>query len=282
VVIISPGPTDRAGAHRLSIKLAERFARMGHPVLRFDARGAGESEADWSAGYDGKPILDVYKNVEEGVWVPDTHAAMRHLAEKAGVSRFVLGGVCGGAITALLAGGEHPSVDGIFMIGNPVTLSVESLTDISRLPEETLRKDAGRYVRKVLHPSAWVRLITLQSDYKVLWAVLVSRVRRLAPNTQESERTKLLQAMSPAFLRAFVSAVRNQKRLLFVYSANDHHWHEFKGYFLETRSEPERRAMEVACIQDANHNLTEERWQEELYERLLPWLKATALRQADA
>jgi hypothetical protein len=39
--------------------------------------------------------------------------------------------------------------------------------------------------------------------------------------------------------------------------------------------------MEVTCVADANHNLTEERWQEELYSGLLPWLKATTLPQAD-
>src|SRR5258706_4957869 len=103
VVLLNPGPTDRAGAHRFSIKLAERLAALGHPVIRFDPRGTGESEGSFGPEFEGKPILQVYDQIERGVWIPDTHAAIDHLVQTTGVSRGVLGGVCGGGITALVS-----------------------------------------------------------------------------------------------------------------------------------------------------------------------------------
>ena len=280
VVMLNPGPTDRAGAHRFSIKLAERFAGMGYPTLRFDPRGTGESEGDWDPGFDGKPILNPYDEVERGVWIPDTHAAIEHLTQASGVSSVVLGGVCGGAITALLAGAEHPRVDGIFMIGNPVTLSRQTLTDISMLPQQTLDDELGRYLGKLLRPSAWMRLIGLRTDFRTLCGVLANRARLLLPGGRRGLERAPVEALSPPFARAFQMAVLHRKRLLFVYSTNDYHWHEFQEYFLATRSEIERRAFELSCIADANHNLTEERWQEELYGILLPWQGATASRGA--
>lgn len=43
VVIVVGGPQYRIGSHRQFVTLARRLARAGHPVLRFDYRGMGDS-----------------------------------------------------------------------------------------------------------------------------------------------------------------------------------------------------------------------------------------------
>lgn len=43
VVVIVGGPQYRAGSHRQFVQLARRMATDGHPVLRFDVRGMGDS-----------------------------------------------------------------------------------------------------------------------------------------------------------------------------------------------------------------------------------------------
>lgn len=46
LLIISGGNEIRSGAHRGMAMLAHRVAAAGHPVLRFDRRGIGDSEGD--------------------------------------------------------------------------------------------------------------------------------------------------------------------------------------------------------------------------------------------
>ena len=43
VVVVVGGPQYRAGSHRQFVQLARRLAAEGWPVLRFDARGMGDS-----------------------------------------------------------------------------------------------------------------------------------------------------------------------------------------------------------------------------------------------
>ncbi len=63
VIVVAGGPQYRAGAHRQFVSLARKLADHGHPVLRFDLRGMGDSsgsylgfehsEADIRAAIDG-------------------------------------------------------------------------------------------------------------------------------------------------------------------------------------------------------------------------------------
>ena len=46
VVVIVGGPQYRAGSHRQFVLLARGLAAAGCPVLRFDARGMGDSDGD--------------------------------------------------------------------------------------------------------------------------------------------------------------------------------------------------------------------------------------------
>ena len=44
LLIVSGGNEVRSGAHRGMAMLAQRVAKAGHPVFRFDRRGIGDSE----------------------------------------------------------------------------------------------------------------------------------------------------------------------------------------------------------------------------------------------
>ena len=44
VLIVVGGPQYRAGSHRQFVLLARALAQAGHPVLRFDYRGMGDSD----------------------------------------------------------------------------------------------------------------------------------------------------------------------------------------------------------------------------------------------
>lgn len=271
IVLVNPGPTDRNGPQRLYFKMAERFSREGYPVLRFDARGVGESEGECYQDLEGSPVLDAFTRIQKGIWVPDAEAAIEFVVHRTGIRNVVLGGLCGGAITALLAGAAHPKVTGLFMLGNPVTLSSKT-SDIQDLPESVLSRDAKLYWKKLFRPSAWIRLLTLKTDFKTLWRVLISRLhlrkKATVENTADTENLKL----NPLFIKRFNAAVAEEKKLLFVYAENDYLWHEFKEYFVPTLESGSAPPFELATIPHANHNLTEAEWQEEFHETLSAWL----------
>ena len=67
VLICGPHGQEALRAHRLLRVLAERLARSGHPVLRFDPYGSGDSEGD-------DPALDL------AGWVADVRSASAQLS----------------------------------------------------------------------------------------------------------------------------------------------------------------------------------------------------------
>jgi pimeloyl-ACP methyl ester carboxylesterase len=271
VVILNPGPTDRNGPERLYFKLAELIAESGYPVLRFDARGVGESEGDWQEGMEGAPVPDVFRRIQEGGWGPDTRAAVDLIIQRTRVERVILGGLCGGAMTALVAGSEHRKVVGFFMIGLPVTLS-SAAAHVQNLPESVLSKEANIYFSKLLKPSAWVRLLTLKTDFGTLRDVMLSRIRSRRESNGDSATELGNSKLNPFFVSSYKSAVKGRKKMLFVYSENDYLWHEFKEYILPS-FENATPPFDLVTIPHANHNITEVEWQEHLNKALLPWLE---------
>ena len=271
IVILNPGPTDRNGPERLYFKLAELFAAEGYPVLRFDARGVGESEGECFVVLVGSLFSVVFTKIQTGIWVPDTEAAIDFMIARTGVKQVILGGLCGGAITALLAGAEHPKVIGQFMIGNPTTLSSKA-SEVQDLPESVLSRDAKLYWEKLFRPSAWLRVLTLKTDLRTFWKVALSRIR---PRTQK-EKANGSEAgsakLNPFFVRSFHSAIAGGKKLLFVYSENDYLWHEYQEYFSPSLEKGSAGGFELATIPKANHNLTETDWQGALHKILIAWL----------
>jgi exosortase A-associated hydrolase 1 len=88
VVLIVGGPQYRAGSHRFFGQVARALAADGYPVLRFDARGMGDSTGD-SRGFEQITA--------------DIGSAIDVLVERQPqVNRVVLWGLCDGASAALL------------------------------------------------------------------------------------------------------------------------------------------------------------------------------------
>lgn len=88
VVIIVGGPQTRVGSHRQFVHLARALAAAGHPVLRFDVRGMGDSTG----------ALHAFEQIS-----PDIGAAIDALQRHAPqVRQVALWGLCDGASAALL------------------------------------------------------------------------------------------------------------------------------------------------------------------------------------
>ena len=272
VVMLNQGPLDRSGAHRISTQLARRWATQGVPVLRFDARGVGESEGDWAEPPDGTSIKVLYKLIEEGGWVTDAHAAIDYALTATGARRIVLAGLCGGGATAVHAA-THRAVHAVLTVGMPVRVQAE-ITGVSDLVDVKLRTETRGYLKKLLAPAAWKRLLTLQTDYHTLWGVFSTRAKRLL-----GRGGGLDPRLNATLVRSFEAAVRQHKRILFVYPEKDYLWVEFQELF-QSRFPRAKFGFEVATIPQANHTFTEPSWQDALHGIVDAWTVAQTEGQA--
>lgn len=274
VILLNQGPVDRAGSHRLYIKLANRLASLGFIVLRFDARGVGESEGAWEGEENRISVPEVYSRIQQGAWKPDALAAIDYMRRDVGVDRIVLGGLCGGAATALLTGAEHPSVDGLFAIGTPITFAHE--TRLTAVPNAILQQEVSGYFRKLLRPSSWTRFLSFKTDYRTLARVLsIQLQRRLAALRQPATAAfDDDNDVNVALVRDILTAAR-RKPLLVVFSGNDYLWREFQEHLPRFGKDPSRLPFELVTIPDANHIFTQESWQQALSESVTSWLKRT-------
>jgi pimeloyl-ACP methyl ester carboxylesterase len=270
IILLNQGPVDRGGAHRLYLKLAWRLIALGFPVLRFDARGVGESEGLWEGEQSSISVLDTYGAIQKGVWVPDTKAAIEFMQRATGVEKVILGGLCGGAATALLTATSHPAVDRVFVIGTPITFTAVTRR-VADLPEAIIQRDSRQYVRKLMDPKSWMRFLSFQTDYRTLLSVFTTQVqRRLKPSAATAEAAETDEKLNLPLIKA-IGASTQAKRLLMVFGENDYLWQEFQEQMWRF-GDRDRLTFDLATIPDANHTLTEEPWQEALYEKVTSWL----------
>ncbi|MCK7493609.1 MAG: hydrolase 1, exosortase A system-associated [Comamonadaceae bacterium] len=193
VVVVVGGPQVRAGGHRQFVHLARTLAAAGHPVLRFDVRGMGDSSG----------ALRGFEQI-----TPDIGAAVDALLQRApGVRRVVLWGLCDGASAALLYLHERrdPRVRGVCLL-NPWVRSEASLarTHVKHYYTRRLREArvlaeaaarrrrlevAGRTVAQRL-PCAWQRARRRGRHDAVpaADAARLAQVRRQRPAGAERQR----------------------------------------------------------------------------------------------
>jgi len=274
IILLNQGPVDRGGSHRLYVKLAWRLTAMGFPVLRFDARGVGESESTWAGQSTGISILDTYGEIQRGAWVPDAKAAIEFMRHTAEVNDVILGGLCGGSATALLTGAIHPAVISMFVIGTPVTFS--SVTRrVADLPEAIIERDTRRYFQKLVDPRSWARFLSLQTDYRTLLGVFATQVQRRFRRAVTAGSTPAEtddDKVNIPLITAINKSLGTGKPLLVVFGENDYLWHEFQEQMWRF-GDSHRRPFELSTIADANHTLTEEPWQEALFDTVTAWLE---------
>lgn len=140
VVVVVGGPQYRAGSHRQFVHLARHLAAAGHPVLRFDVRGMGDS----SGAQRSFEALDA----DIGAAI---QALLQHQPE---VRRVVLWGLCDGASAALLYlhRNTDPRVRGLCLL-NPWVRSEASLA----------RTQVKHYYRqRLLQRDFWAKLFSGQ------------------------------------------------------------------------------------------------------------------------
>nr|MBO2488317.1 hypothetical protein [Gammaproteobacteria bacterium] len=277
VILLSPGVKMRVGPGRLYVPLTELLTSLGYTVLRFDFFGLGDSEGDLSEVM----LADVYNHIEVGRYVEDTLCAIEWLATTHGFKRFMLGGLCGGAVTAVLAAQRDSRVESLLSLGMNVTLSSNAVTPAKYLTRAELDSRRQKYFRRLLEPKSWWRFLTFQSEYGVIWRSMLRMFVRDKPAAQQPVSEEQRGNANPLFPPAYLAFLARGGRALLVFAEKDRLYSEYEEKFVafyREQLEPYQLQIRQHIIPYANHVLTFHEWQREMLEHCRAWLQLPEIR----
>lgn len=275
VVLLSPGIKMRVGPHRLYNRLTQFYNRHGFTVFKFDFHGLGDSGGELEHQF----LHQVYNDTESGRFVDDSEDALDWLETTFGFKSFIVGGLCGGAITGLLLAEKDDRVKALFSLALTVTLSSGPAGRSLHAGHRELASLGKGYIRNLTSIKSWARLLTFQTEFKTL---LRSLSQLASPNAKQSASDNEIQSHSdsnanPLFPRAFLSVARSGRKLLLIYSTADRTYWDFQEKFAEpfaNELEGLPDTFELHLIEKANHVFSFREWEEQIYEITTPWLAA--------
>lgn len=301
VLLLSPGVKMRVGPQRLYTRMTDLFVSLGITVFRFDFYGLGDSEGTLTEGL----LKDVYNHIEVGRFVDDTIDAMHWLQQHHGIARVITSGLCGGAITGLFAGQQDSRVVGLLALGITPVLASRAAAPGTYMTTGELKVMREWYLTKLMSPKAWLRLLTFQSDYRVMWKAITlpwrdkiaARAARAAgpgPATVDRATTATAESgpapsgatvsdvaviesdnANPLFPPAFFRMLETSRPMLLVFGGSDRLHYEFDEKFLarhQARLAGLPAAYHVHVVKDANHTLSFTHWQDEMLALSKQWL----------
>jgi hypothetical protein len=263
----------RVAPHQLYINMAERFVSLGYPVLRFDFYGLGDSEGEVQEEY----LADLYGAIQVGRYINDTIAAMDWMQQTYGTSQFIVSGLCGGAITGLLAGARDPRIKCLFGLAIPVIIDGSRIDFTKYMNEVQLTSTRHNYLKKLWDLGAWrswVRFLTFQSDYSLiarsLFKPLLVRLRGKPPTPATKIQNEGEDNTNPYFAHAFFNMVSTSRHVYLVFPEMDRLYWEFEKKFVErNRAELESYASwyEIHVTKDSNHIFSFREWEEDMLDQ---------------
>jgi len=271
VIICVSALKYRVCSYRLNVKIARRLSQEGFYVLRFDPLGIGDSGGKLPSVLGLKHFLEI----QTGRYVKETKAAIDFFKKEYNLEEIVLLGICGGAITMLIAGAEDQRVDKLVLLGIPVLLenipeNRPEFKDTITTPEYA-KQVLSTYKSKLLNPKAWLRLLTFKSEYKTLSKSLSTYFRNFFKKDDFKEHPRF----NDLFLSSFENFVYQGKKILFINGEFDPASWEFKAEFqdkyLKKKINPDS-SYQIHLIKKANHIFSLTQCQVELLDRISSWL----------
>lgn len=256
-LLLCSGVKTRVAPHRLYRKLAGPFLARGIPVLRVDFTGLGDSEGEWP----DSSLDQIYGLTERGHCVDDVRSAFDWLEAHCGIRRFIAGGLCGAAMTALHVGLQDPRLVALYAIGLPATFLGSGSKAAPSAGE--LRAYRGRYLRKLLHPSSWLRFLFMKSDYRLMWRMVreglfgkarTPRVETAAASAADD------RDLNPYLPLGLLGMLANGRPALVLFGEDDPLRYSFEDRFMQPRwsaLEQYKPVFSYAVIAGANHILGE-------------------------
>ena len=291
------------GAFRFNTRAARRLAAAGFPSICCDTHGTGRS----GGALEDQDQRVLFRKICGGLFAADVRASARELRRRAAAGRVCVFGVCGGAITNIIAQARHAEIDESVLLSIPVMLPSLDYNEV-RMTEGFARFYLGMYRSKLLSPKAWARFFSGRSENRMIlksaWIALKGRFgpggsgkttggakeaagkRESAGRGAGSEGGRSLTGglettvpgigddlqFNPVYLESWRAAMERGSRIFFVFGENDNFKWEFEKEFRGNYAgeiEKYSDLMRIDEIEHANHMYTLHEWQDEIIERCI-------------
>lgn len=257
VIVVAGGPQYRVGAHRQFVSLAQKLIAQGHPVMRFDLRGMGDSAGEYE-GYQHSRA--------------DIRAAVDALLrDQPQLQRVVLFGECESASGILFYAFGDARVSGIALV-NPWVRTQEGQAEVIL---------KHYYLDRLMSPKFWrdVRqgrfnpVRSLTAFLRVFRDYLRGRASRRQVGAADSLTTfdqLPLPVKTAEGLRLY------QGPVLILMSGRDYIAREFDEVTRSSKAweglltQPRVLRKDIA---NADHTFSKAEWKAEAQQTLLDWLK---------
>ena len=243
VICITAGLLHHVGPHRMHVLLARALAGVGVSTLRFDLSGIGDS----SVRVDDLPAQEVP--------VQEINDSIIEL-EKRGFKRFILFGICSGAVQALKAAAGNPKIAGLVLVN---TGSDDGNTEVN--PEPAVQM----YFRySFWNLNAWKNFFTGKVNYRALIITLYSAViyKLKGNNKNVTPVEERLKSQIQPFIEQGTS-------ILLVLS--DRHTQIYKLY-KNIFEKLQCAQFKTLVYDDTDHLFTSLSIQQDLIDRICQWL----------
>ena len=245
-LFLNAGLIHRVGPHRLYVRIARQLAGAGYFVLRFDLSGRGDNDVR----RDGAAFLESS--------LAETRAALDFLEQTTGTRRFVLFGICSGAINSLQTAIADERVAGVIAVDGPAYPTTGYLI--------------RRYAKRLVDREAWLN--TLQGRNKI------GRLLRGGGRATEREPNQVDDLYGNAETppkseaeAALRQVVNRGVRLKFIYTGS---WsiYNYQNQFRDAFPDLVKTGqISVAYVPDSDHTFTSLRNQERLMGLIDAWVR---------
>ncbi|MBN2492899.1 MAG: alpha/beta fold hydrolase [Planctomycetes bacterium] len=267
VVLVNFAQASRAGVGDLSVWIGDQLAAHGYPVFRFDLPGLGDS-----LGPAPEPGQPLWCHIREGKHAETTTALLDHLRAEFPVERFVVGGLCAGAVTALYAAARRSEVAGVILL-EPVfhLCDVRFGSGPSHRPPPPPDRAARRWLQSVKRRLR-KRLAGTPVERRV--RILYASFKRLA------DRARGRRCPPDAIrelLATWQALVRQRLKILIINSGTDGR-EMYNRYYLGGRF---ARQATWRVVRESNHMLAAHGGKEAVSHLIREWLDQTVAHDAD-
>ena len=228
VLLLNAGLLHRVGPHRMYVRIARTLTKAGVTSLRFDYSGIGESPPR-------KDLVPAPKSR-----VIETNAAMDHMASVMGAQRFVLMGLCSGAVNAFRVARLDPRVIGLVLIDG--------------FPYRTYRYYLIHYARRLFRLRSWLNVL---SGRRQLWKSF-RRVIPLGGGTTATRPATALHLPPKAEIAAgFRELVHRGVRFCVIHSGGFEQYYNYTRQFVHSfRSVDFDGHLKLVYFKHSDHTFT--------------------------
>ncbi|SYZ73056.1 hypothetical protein TRIP_C21171 [Candidatus Zixiibacteriota bacterium] len=282
VMMFNIGLHYRVCHSRLFVRQARDLQNRGFLVVRMDTSKVGYSHGEIPVGR----AIDSYDAVQTGLFKDDALIFLTYLRDRFRPKKIFFTGLCGGALTAIIAGAAAGEVDGVVFIAGPVTVTSPEYELSTMHPFQADILVAG-YLKRLMSPSAWARFFSGRTSYRSLFTSLKVKLATKfkrdnagigeATNMGGDEEENKGDLFNRVFYESFEALMRTERKILFLMPELDRATYDFDSIFARQvlgHFAQSSHLFKVARIPKANHTFSTPESTRCLFEETANWLNS--------